>query len=60
MLDLGPEARKLEAPELLQPLRDQFGSDVEDLKQSIAAWKHMLAEDDHVSVIEWFNPRAIR
>ncbi len=59
-LDLGPEALRLDAPALSRRLREQFHADVGQLEQSIAAWMHMLAEDEDVSVIEWFNPRALR
>jgi hypothetical protein len=59
-LDLGPAALELDPPALLRRLKDQFRADAEDLTRSIAAWMHMLAESDCVSVIEWLNPRAIR
>jgi hypothetical protein len=59
-LDLGAESLQLDGTRLLERLRDQFRADVEQLEQSVAAWMHMLAEDDDVSVIEWFNPRALR
>jgi hypothetical protein len=59
-LDLGADALQLDSVQLLAKLREQFDTNVEHLKQSVAAWMHMLAEDDDVSVIEWFNPRALR
>lgn len=59
-LDLGAEALKLDPAALSARLRDQFSADIDDLKRSVAAWMHMLAEDDDVSVIEWINPRALR
>ena len=59
-LDLGAEALKLDPVALSARLRDQFSADIDDLKRSVAAWMHMLAEDDDVSVIEWINPRALR
>jgi len=59
-LELGPEALRLDEPALVARLRDQFRADVAQLQSSIAAWMHLLAEDEHVSVIEWFNPRALR
>lgn len=59
-LELGPEALRLDEPALLQRLRDQLRADVVQLQQSIAAWMHLLAEDEDVSVIEWFNPHALR
>ena len=59
-LELGPEALQLDGLALRERLRAQFRADVEQLKRSVAAWMHMLAEDEDVSVIEWFNPRALR
>ncbi|MBV9757914.1 MAG: hypothetical protein JO047_12725 [Alphaproteobacteria bacterium] len=59
-LDLGSAALQLEPAALLARLREQFAADIAQLEQSVAAWMHMLAEDDTVSVIEWFNPRALR
>jgi hypothetical protein len=59
-LDLGPNAVVLGAGELRSRLRDQFCTDVAQLARSVAVWLHVLAEGQFVSVIEWFNPRAIR
>lgn len=59
-LDLGPEALRLDPAALHARLCEQFRTDVEQLTRSVAAWMHMLAEDEDVSVIEWFNPRALR
>jgi len=59
-LDLGPEALKLEAADLLRRLQDQFRADVEALTHAVAVWMHMLADSDCVSVIEWLGPRAVR
>lgn len=59
-LDLGPDAAQLEAGELLERLQSQFRDDADALKQQVAMWMHILAENHLVSVIEWLNPKALR
>jgi hypothetical protein len=59
-LDLGPDALRLQSDRLLERLQTQFRADAESLKQAIAVWLHLLAEADYVSIIEWFNPQALR
>jgi len=59
-LDLGPAAVQLAPAELLRRLQDQFRADTDMLVRSVAVWLHVLAESQFVSVVEWFNPRAIR
>jgi hypothetical protein len=59
-LNLGSEALKLDATALLPQLQGQFRADIESLKQNVAVWFHVLAESECVSLIEWFNPTALR
>lgn len=59
-LDLGPDALQLEGNELLGRLQTQVRTDVASLKQAVAVWLHLLAEAEYVSIIEWFNPKALR
>ena len=59
-LDLGPNAVRLQADALRRALQDQFRADVASLVRCVAVWLHVLAESQFVSVIEWFNPRAVR
>ena len=59
-LALGPDALRLDSGRLLARLQAQFRADAESLKVTIAVWLHLLAEADHVSIIEWFNPQALR
>ena len=59
-LDLGPDALQLGSDELLRQLQSQVRTDVASLKQAVAVWLHLLAEAEYVSIIEWFNPKALR
>jgi hypothetical protein len=59
-LDLGPDALQLEGNELLGRLQTQVRTDVASLNQAVAIWLHLLAEAEYVSIIEWFNPKALR
>jgi hypothetical protein len=59
-LDLGAEALKLEPRILVPRLQLQFQVDVDALVRRTALWLHTLAERDHISVVEWFNPSALR
>jgi len=59
-LDLGPDTLRLEGNELLGRLQTQVRADVASLTQAVAVWLHLLAEAEYVSIIEWFNPKALR
>lgn len=59
-LALGPDALRLDSARLLARLQAEFRADAESLKVTIAVWLHLLAEADYVSIIEWFNPQALR
>ncbi len=59
-LRLADEELKLGLDELLLKLQKQFRDDVTNLTRNVALWFHALANKEVVSVIEWFNPTALR
>lgn len=60
LLSLNAERLKLPSAEQLSLLQADFKQDAEALEQSVAIWLHMLAENEHVSVIERLSPTALR
>jgi hypothetical protein len=59
-LDLSADAVKLEPVQLLTRMQDEFRSDAEDLKTSVAIWLHALVENDIVSVIERLGAHGMK
>jgi hypothetical protein len=59
-LNLAPDVLAFEAPALLAKLQDEFRSDIQGLKQSIAVWFHILTESEYVSLIEWLDRTSLR
>lgn len=59
-LTLGADALRLGPAALLRRLQSQFRTDVQDLAFKVAAWFHVLAENEHVCVLERFNATTLR
>ena len=59
-LDLSADTVKLEPAQLLARMQDEFRSDAEDLKASVAIWVHALVENDVLSVIERLGAHGVK